>query len=85
MAFAELVVSGENGILVESSSEIVQAIQYYLSNPEIATRHAENGRAIAQRHSWDSIASEIEAILLSATRSNTDALPGPVVQFSTSH
>jgi glycosyltransferase involved in cell wall biosynthesis len=69
MAFADLVVSGENGILAESSSELVLALQYYLSSPEAAARHAANGKAIAQEYSWGSIASKIEAILLSATRS----------------
>jgi glycosyltransferase involved in cell wall biosynthesis len=68
MAFAELVVSGENGVLVESSAEIVRALQCYLSSPEVATRHAENGRALAQKYSWSSIASAIEAILLNAMR-----------------
>jgi glycosyltransferase involved in cell wall biosynthesis len=69
MAFAELVVSGENGMLVESSLEIVRALEQYLTRPEVATRHAENGRTMAQKYSWASIATEIEAILLSATRS----------------
>jgi glycosyltransferase involved in cell wall biosynthesis len=69
MAFAELVVSGENGFLVESSSEIERALQYYLSCPEGAARHAENGRSIAQKYSWGNIASAIETILLSASQS----------------
>jgi glycosyltransferase involved in cell wall biosynthesis len=68
VAFAELVVSGENGILVESTSELVAAVQYYLSSPGVAAQHAANGRAIAEEYSWGSIASKIEAILLSASQ-----------------
>jgi len=68
MAFAELVLSRENGVLVERSSELAQAIEDYLGDPELAKRHAEIGRKVAKEYAWSEIAAAIEGILLRAVK-----------------
>ncbi len=71
MAFAELVVPGENGFLVETRAEIAEALEHYLEHPDVAERHARCGKALAGKFSWDSIAAQIDALLLEAARSTS--------------
>jgi glycosyltransferase involved in cell wall biosynthesis len=68
MAFADLVASGENGFLVESSAEIAHGIECYLLDEGLAAKHAERGRAIAEQHSWAHVAERVERILLDAAQ-----------------
>jgi glycosyltransferase involved in cell wall biosynthesis len=68
MAFADLVVSGENGFLVESQTEIARAVECYLLDEGLAAKHAERGRAIAEQHSWANVAERVESILLDAAQ-----------------
>jgi glycosyltransferase involved in cell wall biosynthesis len=81
MAFAELVVPGENGFLVESPAQIAAAFEHYLAKPEDAARHARNGKALAKRYSWRDVATEIEAVLLGAAISPTSAADSPASTF----
>ena len=70
MAFSELVASGENGYLAESPSEIACAIETYLTDPEVAARHARQGRVVAEQYAWSHVAERIERILLDAALSS---------------
>jgi glycosyltransferase involved in cell wall biosynthesis len=75
MAFAELVVSGENGFLVETRAEIAEALEHYLARPDVAEQHARRGMALAGSYSWENIAVQIEALLLGAARSTSMRRP----------
>ena len=71
LAFADLVSSGENGVLVENSSQLARALEGYLGDPARASQHAEDGRRLAQAYAWSEIAAAIELILLRALKSGT--------------
>ena len=73
IAFSDLVVSGRNGFLVESPSELAATIETYRVDEGTATRHAVEGRALAERHAWSRIAEQIEGILMDATRTTAPA------------
>jgi glycosyltransferase involved in cell wall biosynthesis len=68
VAFTELVVDQTNGILAESTEEVARAILAYAAQPEVATRHAANGRVVAEAHSWRHLAEQVEETLTAATR-----------------
>ncbi|MDQ2917536.1 MAG: glycosyltransferase [Pseudomonadota bacterium] len=67
IAFTDLVTSGENGLLVETASELAQAIETYLTDEGCAKRHAREGRTVAEQHAWSRIAQQIETVLMEAT------------------
>ena len=67
MAFTDLVVPGENGLLADSVAELARAIETYLDDPALAARHGERGRALAETFSWAHLAERIETILADAT------------------
>jgi glycosyltransferase involved in cell wall biosynthesis len=68
LAFADLVVAGENGFLAESPAEIGRAIECYLADPALALRHGQCGKAFAEGYSWNHLAERIESILMDARR-----------------
>ena len=66
LAFADLVVPGENGFLAESLAEVARAIESYLADPDLAERQGERGRALAEGYSWAHLAERIERVLRDA-------------------
>ena len=77
LAFADLVRDGENGMLAESAEDVARAIAAYLGDEALVRRHAEKGRAVAERCSWDTIAAEIETVLMAAPYDQKRAKPSP--------
>jgi glycosyltransferase involved in cell wall biosynthesis len=66
LAFADLVVPGENGFLAESPAEIGRAIEFYLADPASAVEHGNCGKALAEGYSWSHLAERIESLLMDA-------------------
>jgi glycosyltransferase involved in cell wall biosynthesis len=75
VAFAELVVPGENGFLAESVDDIVRGIECYLSSPPTAQSHAQAGRGVAEQYAWGRIAKQIERLLVGASTGATIGSP----------
>jgi len=53
----------------------------YAAQPELAKRHAANGRFVAEAHSWRHLAKQVEEALIAATRSpsyQTSGVPSHV-------
>jgi len=55
---------GENGILIDYGrpDQIVKAVKTILEDRDLARRMGENGRRLAEKHTWDSIANKMLAI-----------------------
>lgn len=66
LAFADLIIPGENGFLAESPGELARAVELYLADPGLAPRHGTCGKALAEGYSWSHLAERIESVLLDA-------------------
>ena len=55
MAFSDIVVSGQNGFLVESPDELVKALEGYRVDDMLAKEHVLRGWAAAEEYSWSRI------------------------------
>jgi len=64
MAFADLLMPGENGVLVETPTELARAVEAYLADPALADRHGARGKALAEGYSWARLAEQLERVLL---------------------
>lgn len=66
-AFRDLVRHGENGILVDTDSELNEAMAILAGNPQLAARLGEAGfRAAASRFTWQHVADALAAVLFPA-------------------
>jgi glycosyltransferase involved in cell wall biosynthesis len=74
IAFSDLVQSGRNGFLVGTAVELAEAIDAYLTNEDLAAKHAAEGRPFAERHAWSRVAEQIEGILLEAAKQSAPAM-----------
>jgi len=61
-AFAELVEDGVNGFLVDELDTAVHSMAGYLDDEGLARRHASEGRKVADRYTWSSLAAQVATL-----------------------
>jgi len=63
---------GENGILIDYGrpDQIVKAVKMILEDRDLARKMGENGRKLAEKHTWDSIANKILTIYEDVARAS---------------
>ena len=64
MGIDEIIVAGENGLLIEaqSVSSICEKIQSVISNEDFAKKLGENGRKTALQYTWKASATELDKV-----------------------
>nr|WP_165583172.1 glycosyltransferase [Dyella soli] len=55
-AFAELVSPEKNGLMANDVATVMEAMARYIDDAELATRHAAQGRQLAESYGWDRLA-----------------------------
>ncbi len=66
----EMIEDGVSGLLVEpgDSAELARAMETVAGDPGLRRRLSEEGRRVADRHSWDVVAGELRVLLEEAAR-----------------